>query len=467
MTDSLVWTMGLQDNSSHFQRLYEQTPNSRAFHERACEVTPLGVESNVRSMQPYPFYLGEAEGSYVYDIDGNEYLDFLMGLGPSILGHNHPDVVESVKAQVDKCSDVAAVPQTIAIDVMEKIQSMTPSIETVRLANTGSEATMHAIRVARSYTGNSKIAKPEGGYAGAHDYALQSVSASEEALGAESRPNTVPYGTGIPDAVRDTVVAFPYNNKEATEAVLREHADDLACVIIEPVMASCGVLPPDDGYHEFLRDLTEELGIVLIWDEVMTGFRLGPASAQGRFGITPDMTTLAKVAGGGYQLAAFGGREEIMAEIEPPEDNPEDKWKTAAFHGGTYNGHPVSCAAALATLEILDEEPVYEHIEPLAEQLFEGLQTAADEAGVDAYAQHIGSMGTVFMMDHEPTTQRETWEADADLFKDWWCEAAASGVLFGNHDQYERFFTSYTSTEEEIDFAIEVAEEAFRAVKDD
>lgn len=459
--------MSLQENNSHFQRLYEQTPESRSYHERARNVTPLGVESNVRAMKPYPFYLGKADGSYVYDIDGNEYLDFLMGLGPGILGHNYPAVVERVKSQIDDCGSTAALPQTIAIEVMEQIKSMTPSIEQVRLANSGTEATMHAIRVARSYSGKSKIAKPEGGYAGAHDYALQSVSASEDALGAEQNPETVPYGTGIPDEIRDTVVAFPFNDKEATEDILRKHADDLACVIIEPVMASCGVLPPSDGYHEFLRELTEELDILLIWDEVMTGFRLGPGSAQGRFGVTPDMTTLAKVAGGGYQLAAFGGKAEIMAEIEPPTENPKDKWKTSAFHGGTYNGHPVSCAAGLATLEILENEPVFEHIEPLAERLFDGLQEAADDAGVAASVQYIGSMGTVFMMDHQPTTQRETWTADADQFRDWWFEAAADGVLFGNDDQYERFFTSYTNTEAEIDHALEVAEDAFRSIRAD
>ena len=459
--------MSLQDSDSHFQRLREQTPESESYHERAREVTPLGVESNVRSMDPYPIYLDEAEGSYVTDIDGNEYLDFLMGLGPGILGHNHPAVVKRVKAQVEKCGDVCAMPQTVAIDVMERIKDMTPSIETIRLANSGSEATMHAIRVARSYTGKSMIAKPEGGYAGAHDYALQSVSASAEALGPEERPNTVPYGTGIPDEVAETVVAFPFNDREATEEILREHADDLACVVIEPVLASCGVLPPADGYHEFLRELTAELDIVLLWDEVMTGFRLGPESAQGTFDVTPDMTTFAKVAGGGYQLGAFGGREEIMREIEPPADDPETAWRESAFHGGTYNGHPVSCAAGLATLELLDEEPVYDHIEPLADRLFTGLQEAADEADVDAAVQHIGSMGTVFMMDELPETQRETWNADADRFADWWFEAAARGALFGNDDQYERFFTAYSNTEGQIDEAIEIAEDAFRAIADE
>jgi glutamate-1-semialdehyde 2,1-aminomutase len=348
---------------------------------------------------------------------------------------------------------------------METVVEMTPSIETVRLANSGSEATMHALRVARSYTGKSKIAKPEGGYAGAHDYALQSVYAGEDALGPAERPNTVPYGTGIPDEVSETVVAFPFNDREATEEVLREHADDLAAVILEPVLASCGILRPLDGYHEFLRDLTEELGIVLIWDEVMTGFRLGPASAQGRFGITPDMTTFAKVAGGGFQLGGFGGREEIMAEIEPPTGEDEEAWHASAFHGGTYNGHPVSCAAGLATLEVLQEEPVFETIEGYAEDLFSGLQEVADDVGVDATVEHVGSMGQVFMMDEAPETYRDTWRADADLFEDWWFEAAARGALFGNHDQFERFFTAYSNTDEQIEEALEIAEEAFRAVK--
>lgn len=457
--------MSLDSERDHFDALRERTPKSEAYHERAAAVTPLGVESNVRSVDPYPFYLGEAEGSYVYDIDGNRYLDFLQGLGPTILGHGDERVTEAAKDQIDRCAEVTALPQTVAIEYMEKVVEMTPSIETVRLANSGSEATMHAIRVARSFTGKTKVAKPEGGYAGAHDYALQSVYASEEALGPADRPNTVSYGTGIPDEVGETVVAFPFNDKAATEEILREHADDMAAVILEPVLASCGVLKPRDGYHEFLRDLTEELGIVLIWDEVMTGFRLGPGSAQGRFGITPDMTTFAKVAGGGFQLGGFGGREEIMAEIEPPEGEDEESWHASAFHGGTYNGHPVACAAGLAALETLDEEPVFETIEAYAEDLFGGLQAVADDVGVDATVEHVGSMGQVFMMDEAPYHYRDTWHADADLFRDWWFEAAARGALFGNHDQFERFFTAYSNTDDQIAEALEIAEDAFRAVK--
>ncbi|MFB6219816.1 MAG: aspartate aminotransferase family protein [Halolamina sp.] len=447
----------------HAKRLRERTPESREFHDRAAAVTPLGVESNVRAFDPYPFYIEEAEGSYVTDMDGNEYLDFLLALGPIILGHSHPEVVEAVQEQAATC-DLTATPQPIAFEYMEKVTEMTPSIEQVRLANSGSEATMHAIRVARSYTGNDLIAKPEGGYAGAHDYALQSVYASEEAMGPEDEPNTVSYGTGIPDAVSDTVVAFPFNDKAATEKILRKHADEMAAVIIEPVMFSCGCLKPRDGYHEFLRDLTEELGIVLIWDEVMTGFRLGPQSAQGRFGVTPDMTAFAKVAGGGYQMAGFGGKKEIMQEIAPPQKDEAHKWNTAAFHGGTYNGQPVSVAAGLKTLEILDERDVYEHIEEMGDRLFTGLQEVADDVGIDVNVQHIGSMGQVYMTDQDIHSYRDTWQSNEEQFADWWLEAAGRGVLFGNPMQGERFFTTYSTTEEQVDHALEVAEEAFRAV---
>ncbi|MGM0605565.1 MAG: aspartate aminotransferase family protein [Halobacteriota archaeon] len=452
-----------KQDHNHAALLEERTPKSSEFHDRAASVTPLGVESNVRAFDPYPFYVDETDGSYVYDIDDNEYLDFLLALGPIILGHGHPEVREAAKAQIDK-ADLTATPQPIAFEYMEKVVEMTPSIESVRLANSGSEATMHAIRVARSYTGKDKIAKPEGGYAGAHDYALQSVYASPEALGPESEPNTVSYGTGIPEAVSETVVPFPFNDKENTEKILRKHADDMAAVLIEPVMFSCGCLKPRDGYHEFLRDLCDDLDIVLIWDEVMTGFRLGPQSAQGRFGITPDMTTFAKVAGGGYQMAGFGGRAEIMDEIAPPAKNEGEKWQHSAFHGGTYNGHPVSAAAGLKTLEILDERDVYEHIEELGEKLFVGLQEVADDVGIDVNVQHIGSMGQVYMTDHDIHRYRDTWHSNEEQFADWWLEAAGRGVLFGNPMQGERFFTTYTHTDDQIDHALEVAEEAFRAV---
>jgi len=459
-------SLGDEEQADHAKRLRDRTPKSEQFHERAASVTPLGVESNVRAFDPYPFYVERADGSYLYDMDDNEYLDFLLALGPIILGHGHPEVKAAVKEQVET-SDLTATPQPVAIEFMEKVAEMTPSIEQVRLANSGSEATMHAMRVARSYTGKDKIAKPEGGYAGAHDYALQSVYASEEAMGPAEKPNTVSYGTGIPDAISDTVVAFPFNDEAATEAILREQADEIAAVIIEPVMFSCGCLKPADGYHEFLRELTDELGIVLIWDEVMTGFRLGPQSAQGRFGVTPDMTTFAKAAGGGYQMAGFGGEREIMQEIVPPRKEEASKWNSSAFHGGTYNGHPVSAAAGLKTLEILDERDVYDHIDRLGDRLFTGLQEVADDVGIDANVQHVGSMGQVYMTDAEISRYRDSWKADEEQFADWWLEAAADGVLFGNPLQGERFFTTYTHTDEQIDRALEVAEDAFRAVNRD
>ncbi|MFB6082273.1 MAG: aspartate aminotransferase family protein [Halanaeroarchaeum sp.] len=456
--------MSLGDNQhDHDERLTAMTQASREFHEFAADVTPLGVESNVRAFDPYPFYVEEAEGAYLTDRDGNEYIDFLLALGPIILGHNHPEVTERVQEQVERAT-VTAMPNSIAIEFMDTVREMTPSIEKVRMANSGTEATMHALRVARSYTGREKIAKPEGGYAGAHDYALQSVYASEEALGPADHPNAVPYGTGIPDAISDLVVPFPFNDKEATEAILREEAEDLAAVIIEPVMFSCGCLKPRDEYHEFLRELTEELGIVLIWDEVMTGFRLGPQSAQGRFGIMPDMTTFAKAVGNGYQVAGFGGREDIMNEIVPPKTEEVEKWKASAFHGGTYNGHPVAAAAGIATLEFLQDNDVYEHIDRLGDRLFTGLQEAADDVGLPVNVQHIGSMGQVYMTDHDIHRYRDTWHANETQFGDWWKEAAASGALFGNPHQGERFFTSYAHTESDVDRAIEIAEEAFRAV---
>lgn len=454
---------GEGEGYDHASQFRSKTPKSRKFFEKASNVTPLGVESNVRSFEPYPFYTESADGSYIVDIDGNEYLDFLLALGPIILGHSHPNVIEAVQEMAETC-DITATPTRTSMRFMEKVKEMTPSIERVRMANSGTEATMHAMRAARSYTGKSKVAKPEGGYAGAHDYALQSVYASEEALGSAEQPNTVPYGTGIPDEVSETVVAFKFNDKSATEKVLREHSDDLAAIIIEPVMFSCGCLKPKDGYHEFLRDLTDELGIILIWDEVMTGFRLGPQSAQGRFEVTPDMTTFAKAAGGGYQVAGFGGREEIMAEVIPPGKNEGEKWNTSAFHGGTYNGHPIAAAAGLATLEVLDGSKVYDHIDRLGERLFTGLQEVADDAGLNVNVQHIGSMGQVYMTGKEIDYYRDTWKANEDQFSDWWLEAAADGVLFGNPNQSERFFTTYTHTEEQVDRAIETAEEAFRAV---
>ena len=447
--------------SQKFSRKYlTRHKKSAQLWRRAARITPGGVESNVRYFKPHPFLADYGDGGYIYDVDGNKILDLMMGFGALLLGHNNRDIALEVIKQLESGS-MLGVTSELFIDYIQAVRKAVPSMKKVRLCNSGTEATMHALRTARAYTGREKIAKAEGAYHGAHDYVLQSLDMDSRTASRMNGYRAIPYGRGIPKAVSDLVVIFPYNDIDATAEVLEDNEDEVAALIIEPVLCGPGVIAPKANYLKRLRQLTRKRGIVLIFDEVLTGFRLAYGGAQEFYDIRPDMTTFGKIAGGGFQLAGFGGEAQIMNVLEPGRG-----WKYATFHAGTYNGHPISVAAGLKGLEILGEHPeYYDHINGLGRQLYSGLQDLADDRRIPAWVEYVGSIGNVyFTTKDEIRNFRDTLSANTRRWWNWFIHCLGNNVLFGIPNTGERAFMCTEHTEEDVEWALEVADNAFAAI---
>jgi glutamate-1-semialdehyde 2,1-aminomutase len=354
--------------STVVERYHAATPRSLELHERAARALPGGNTRTTLFMQPYPFYFDYGSGCRVYDVDGNERLDFLNNYTSLILGHAHPQVVAAVQRQIARGASAAA-PSELEIALAEAIERRLPSVDLLRFTNSGTEATMLALRAARAYTGREKIGKFVGSYHGSHDYAAVDLAATEH--------------PGIPAAVADSLVALPFNDGAAVERIVEAHRHELAALIVEPVMGASGVIAAQPGFLELLRAVTERHGIVLIFDEVIA-FRLGYGGAQGYFGVQPDLTTLGKIIGGGLPVGALGGREAIMACFDPRRPGH-------IGHGGTFNGNPMTMAAGLATLEQLTPA-VFERLEALTIELKQKLCALFDTLGVPAQVNQIGSL---------------------------------------------------------------------------
>ncbi len=350
----------------------EQTPRSQALWERAAESLPGGNTRTTIHQEPYPLYIASGQGCRVTDVDGVERIDFINNYTSLILGHCHPRVVEAVRRQAGRVMSVAA-SNELEIELAEQIKERLPSVERLRFANSGTEATMLALRAARAFTGRSAVATFAGGYHGSHDVAA-SIPAD---------PSLPAGGPGIPDAVAQTVVVAPYDDIEGTRAALEPHLDDLAVVIVEPVLGAGGVRPASREFLEFLRTLTRETGALLLFDEVIS-FRVGYHGAQGEVGITPDLTTLGKIIGGGLPVGAFGGRADVMALFDPrsPDRIP---------HGGTFNANPLTAAAGLATLAELTPDR-FDALASLTGELADRLAEVCSRAGFEAEVTRAGSL---------------------------------------------------------------------------
>lgn len=436
---------------------------SKKVYDEAVNLLPGGVESNFRLLDPFPFYAASASGSKIFDIDGNEYIDFLLSQGAILLGHGRKEIIDAVRAQAGVCANIA-VPTELVVDVARRISDYVPSVKMVRFANSGTEATMHALRTARGFTGKDKIAKPEGGYHGMHDYVMWSIWGPPRVMGSEKRPKTAPFSRGVPKAVAKTVVVFPFNDIEATYDILHKEKENLAAVITEPVMANVGCLSPRDSYLAQLQKICNELGILFVLDEVITGFRLSRGGAQERFKVKPDLTTFGKALGGGFPLAAFGGRKDVMMELLGSDDSwPPKRWPSKTYHGGTYNANPVSLAASSATLKLLADDRIYSHLERMARKLFSGLQEAIDDQGITAQVSSCGSMAHIYFGAKEVRTVRQAINTDWNKLGKWCMECLVRGMMFG-HPKGEKMFVSNAHTPEDIERALEVAELGFRVV---
>lgn len=414
-------------------------------YKESVELMPGGVNSPVRAFQSVgmnPIYMDHGKGSKIYDIDGNAYIDYVLSWGPLILGHADPRVVTKLQEVAAKGTSFGT-STLLENELAQLVIDRVPSIEMVRMVNSGTEATMSALRLARGYTGRNKILKFEGNYHGHGDSLLIKAGSGVATLGLPDSP-------GVPKSVAEHTITVPYNDFESVRYAFEQFGDDIAAVIVEPVSGNMGVVPPDAEFLASIRDITKQYQSLLIFDEVMTGFRVGFHCAQGHFEITPDLTCLGKVIGGGLPVGAYGGRREIMEHVAPVGD---------IYQAGTLSGNPLAMAAGLETLKAMDRSS-YQWINQQVDRLIEGYRLAADEYQIPLQINRAGSMVGIFFAE-EPVVDFETSKkSDTEAFASYYRTMIEEGI-FLPPSQFEGLFLSTSHTEEDIEKTIAAAEKAF------
>ncbi|MFE6795259.1 glutamate-1-semialdehyde 2,1-aminomutase [Paenibacillus chitinolyticus] len=422
------------------------TKSAAAFAE-AKQVIPGGVNSPVRAFKSVgltPMYMERASGSRVYDIDGNEYIDYIGSWGPLILGHAHPEVIEAVKSTAEKGTSFGA-PTLIETEMAKLVAERVPSIDIVRMVNSGTEATMSALRLARGFTKRNKILKFEGSYHGHADALLIKAGSGVATLGLPDSP-------GVPESVAQNTLTVPYNDLETVKVVFEKFGEDIAAVIVEPIAGNMGVVPPLPGFLEGLREVTSKFGALLIFDEVMTGFRVHLNCAQGLYGVTPDLTCLGKVIGGGLPVGAYGGRKDIMEQIAP---------SGPIYQAGTLSGNPLAMAAGYTTLKLLGQPGVYEELERKSARLAEGFLANAKEIGVPSTLNRVGSMVCPFFTEQKVVNYDTAKTSDLSVFNRYFGHLLDLGVSVAP-SQFEGMFVSAAHTDEDIEATIEANREALK-----
>lgn len=426
-----------------------QHTRSQALFDKAVTLIPGGVNSPVRAFRAVggrPVFIARAEGSRLFDVDGNAYIDYVGSWGPMILGHNHPEVRAALEQALANGTSYGA-PTELEVEMAELVAACVPSVEMVRMVNSGTEATMSAIRVARGFTGRDKIVKCEGCYHGHEDALLVKAGSGAMTFG-------VPTSPGVPADVAKNTLTMPYNDLEALEALVRANPGQIACVILEPVPGNMGCIPPAEGYLEGLRKITAREGIVLIFDEVMSGFRVALGGAQERYRITPDLTTLGKIIGGGLPVGAYGGKREIMERVSPA---------GPIYQAGTLSGNPLAMSAGLATLRALRRPGVYEALEHKAKTLCDGLAELTRRRGVPAFHTRVGAMFTTFFQEGPVTDYASALKSDTGRFGRFFQGMLERGVNLAP-SQFEAGFVSLAHTEEDLGRTLEAADQALAAI---
>jgi glutamate-1-semialdehyde 2,1-aminomutase len=439
---------------------------SRALYDRALSVMPGGVNSSVRAVRPYPFFVERGDGGHVVDADGNRYVDYVMGYGPLLYGHDLPEPVQAAVQSTASEGPMYGAPTEVEVELAEFVSRHVPSVEMIRFVNSGTEATVSAVRLARGYTGRDKVVVMQGGYHGAQESTLVE--------GGPDDPS--PSTKGIPDVFAEHTIPVPFNDEATIRTVFEEHGDEIAAVLTEPILGNRGIVQPVDGYHETLRDLTDEYGALLIFDEVITGFRVGGLQcAQGKFGVTPDVTTFGKVVGGGFPVGAIGGRAEIIESFTPSGD---------VFQSGTFSGHPVTMAAGLESLRYAAENDVYDHVNELGERLRSGIADILEDRAPEYTVVGTDSMfKTIFTRqgpadaegqceggceqradcpryEHCPKTGADVANADDERWERLFWPAMKEQGIFLTANQFESQFVSYAHTEEDVEETLDAYEEA-------
>ena len=425
--------------------------SEKAFDE-AKRYMPGGVNSPVRSYRSVgsnPPFISSASGSRIYDIDNNEYIDYVLSWGPMILGHANPEVVASLQEAIPRGTSYGA-PTLLETELAKKIQAFMPSMEMVRLVSSGTEATMSALRVARGYTGRDRIVKFVGCYHGHSDSLLVKAGSGLATFG-------VPDSPGVPKGVAENTITLPYNDIDAVKQLFDEIGDTIACIIVEPVAGNMGCVPPVEEFLETLRDVTKAHGALLIFDEVMCGFRASSGGAQKLYNIKPDLTCLGKIVGGGMPLAVFGGSSKIMSEVAP---------SGPIYQAGTLSGNPVAVTAGLATLSMLQRDPtIFKQVEDSTKALCNGLEELAKKYNVPAVVQRVGSMFTLFFTDKPVHNFDDASACNADHFKIFFHHNLSHGIYYAP-SPFESNFVSMCHKGAEIDKTLAVAEEAFKMISE-
>jgi glutamate-1-semialdehyde 2,1-aminomutase len=423
---------------------------SRNLFEKARQIIPGGVNSPVRAFKAVggdPLFFTRGKGALLYDVDGNEYVDYIASWGPLILGHAHEAIVREVQAAAQDGTSFGA-PSPHEVELARLVTEAVPSIEKVRMVNSGTEATLSALRLARGYTGRDLVVKMDGCYHGHVDALLVKAGSGVATLGLPGTP-------GVPARVAEQTLVLPYNDLDAFARLARERGGDIACVIVEPVAANMGVVPPRRGYLEGLREITARHGILLIFDEVITGFRLALGGAQELYRITPDLTTLGKILGGGLPVGAYGGREEIMDRVAPDGD---------VYQAGTLSGNPLVMRAGAVMLRQLREPGVYERLEALGDRLARGLVAAAENSGTPVRLTRVGSLLTLFFTSRDPIDWASASAADTKRYAAYFHRMLDRGVYLAP-SQFEAMFLTLAHTEELIDRTIDTAREVLKGMR--
>jgi glutamate-1-semialdehyde 2,1-aminomutase len=421
--------------------------NSHKLFNRAINVIPGGVNSPVRackSVGAEPVFIDHAEGCMIYDADGNSFIDYIGSWGPMILGHRHSAVIKAIASVLNRGTSFGA-PTDLEIVLAEMVIDAVTSVDMVRMVNSGTEATMSAIRLARGVTGRDVIIKFDGCYHGHADTLLVEAGSGVATLG-------IPGSPGVPESFVAHTISLPYNDIESVKKVMDEQGDKIACIIVEPVAGNMGLVRPVDGFLETLREVTEKSGSILIFDEVMTGFRVAYGGAQSLYGILPDITCLGKIIGGGLPVGAYGGKREIMEHIAP---------HGPVYQAGTLSGNPVAMAAGIATLMQLKKPGFYENLDKKADLLATGLEKAAEKAGVKVRVDRAGSMVGLFFTDRDVKNFEDAKTSDLDMFSAYYNGMLEKGIYLAP-SQFEALFVSAAHEVEHIDKTIEAAEEVLK-----
>lgn len=435
-------------------RYTKKFPTSRVLFEKAKKYLPAGVGSTARATWsgwiPYPIFVESGCGSHITDVDGNEFIDYLLGLGPMLLGHCPKTVTDKVTEQIQNTGTVFALGSKLEIETAKKVCDIIPGMDKIRFLNTGTEAVMYAVRLSRAYTGRKKIIRFEGMYHGFSDVIYWNKHPSPNSLDNHGNCIPEPQGPGVPDNIKDTLIICQWNDLDSLTNIIENNYEDIAAIITEPIMCNTGCILPKPGYLEGIRKISQKYGILLIFDEVITGFRIGLSGAQGYYNIKPDLTVFAKGLGGGYPVAALGGNKEIMKLV--------DKGKVSI--AGTYSGNNIALSAVSATIDYLREENIYEELNQNSDKLRTELERLLKKSKIPAYVTGVGAMFQVWFSDKPITNYREAVKyANKDIFRIWWEEMLYQGVLFHPH-YFENLFVSTAHTKRDIELTLEKAERA-------